>query len=164
MGLVYNDERAGIFAFTDAIDNVNQSFYGLKGHGIVFTSLDDLKGYRIGVHRGTNYANALIQHGGLSVSEVTSDAQNIKKLLLGRISLMLVEVHHIRYLINRQFPDKADKFELVKPPFKVLPLHIAVTKSKYPDHASIVADFNRELKKMHDDGTFARIVKKHESE
>jgi len=52
------------------------------------------------------------------------------------------------------------KLEILEKPLAVRGVNIGVSR-KNPDHEKIVADFNKAIATMKQDGTYARILQKH---
>jgi polar amino acid transport system substrate-binding protein len=95
-------ERDKSCYFSTPISNTSTVFATLRGDPLQLRSLDDLKGIRIGVVAG--FANgddfdAQVAHGTLLLDEGLSDDINIRKLLAGRIRVVVIEKHVLQHLL-----------------------------------------------------------------
>jgi polar amino acid transport system substrate-binding protein len=77
-----------------------------------------------------------------------------------RIDLMISSKAFLLNMIATQFPEWKEEIDVVQPPYKVEKLHNVISKN-IADASTIVADFNRGLQMIKDDGTFDRILQKH---
>jgi len=95
-------ERDKSCYFSTAIASTNTVFATLRDDPLQVRSLGDLKGIPIGVVAG--YANGddfddLVVRGALLLDEGLSDDINIRKLLAGRIRVVVIEKHVLRHLL-----------------------------------------------------------------
>ncbi|TBW57964.1 transporter substrate-binding domain-containing protein [Marinobacter halodurans] len=99
-------ERAPDFYFSDAIIPVRLAFFYRRSDPIDWTTIDDLKGLRIGLSRDYHYGdtiNQAIANGTLESEIARSDDINFRKLLAGRIDLFPIDVAVGRRLLARSF-------------------------------------------------------------
>lgn len=89
-------------------------FYLKKRHDIVADTSDDWQRYSVGVKKGSQIVRHLSREGKRSLQEVTTDLQNLKKLISGRIDLVAIEelafLHALEEYNSRVLP--ADKISL----------------------------------------------------
>jgi polar amino acid transport system substrate-binding protein len=78
--------------------------------------------------------------------------------MVRRVDLMIADVFLMSELLKK-YPDYQGKVKAVSPPVLESSLHLLISKA-HPDHATIVADFDRGLQEMRDDGTFDAIVER----
>jgi ABC-type amino acid transport substrate-binding protein len=64
------------------------------------------------------------------------------------------------YALTSFMPDAVPELEMLPDALVRRALHMGVARSR-ADAAKIVADFNRELVAMNDDGTYRKILDKH---
>ncbi len=131
-----------------------------KADKISYAKLEDLKPYRIGVVRGYVNEEAFDKAGFLKKEEVTEDIGNISKLLNNRIDLFAADKYVGQYLINKNFSDKAKLIDIVEKPLTVQDLYVCFSKQA-KDGQKLQKDFNSGLKKIQDDGTIKKILKKY---
>lgn len=94
--LFKNDERAEFMEFTaePLLLEVTRFFYLDERfpEGLTWETLADLSEYRVGIAEGSSYgalADEAISSGILKTDAVAADLQNMKKLLAGRVDLVL---------------------------------------------------------------------------
>jgi len=154
MGAILSSEREKYFIGTNKIMYYESFLYTRIEENITYTALTDLKVYQIGTIRGTAPEEKL-KSVGLNVNPVGTYEQNFKKLMKKRIDLMEGDMFTLS-----QYPEYKGKIKKVTPPILKQPLVNIISKTR-SDHAIIVADFNRELHKMIQDGSFDTILKKY---
>ncbi|NQV14803.1 transporter substrate-binding domain-containing protein, partial [bacterium] len=156
----YNEEIAKNFAYTDVIGKTETVFFMLKGKNIKYSKLEDLKPYTIGIERGYSCPDKFTSATYLNTEVANNLETNIRKLLDKRIDLIISSRKVMLYLMQARFPGIVDSFEIVDPPLDTLLLYVAFSKKK-PNYQEKVDDFNRGLKMIKDDGTFAKIMRWH---
>lgn len=95
-------ERDKSCYFSTPISNTSTVFATLRGDPLQLRSLRDLIGIRIGVVAGFTNGDdfdSLVGRGALELDEALSDDINIRKLLAGRIRVVVIEKHVLRHLL-----------------------------------------------------------------
>lgn len=152
-------EREQWFVYSSPLLSSIVGFYKRKGAPINFTKLDDLKQYRIGTVNG--YANPPgINADKLNLHEVVSDEINLRKLLLGRIDLVLIEKWVAQDLIRTKLPQESEKLEWMEPPLEYRSQHLVFSR-KADDYLQKFRDFERGLKQLSKDGGLRVILERH---
>ncbi|MCP4111326.1 MAG: amino acid ABC transporter substrate-binding protein [Desulfobacteraceae bacterium] len=160
--LYYTDERAKTIAYTEPIAQDDQVFFQLKGRGISYQgNLHTLQSYKIGVVRSYAYSKEFEEAGFLNKIVSSSPEKNINLLLHKRIDLLIESEKVIIYLLQTKFPEQKDAMEVLAPPVKTQLLYVGFSK-KHPKHKQLVADFNRRLKIIKEDGTMKNINEKYD--
>lgn len=134
-------------------------FARLRGSDAAFDSLEDLAPYRIGVVRGFVNTPEFDSLENLHKEEVKNERMNVKKLLNGRVDLIVIDEFILQHLLQTQFPDRVGDVEFLEPPLAVHPLHLMFTRQR-ASSASLVHDFDRAIEAMQADGTSATIMKR----
>jgi polar amino acid transport system substrate-binding protein len=133
-------------------------FFKLKKSKIKYRNLKDLKPYKIGVVRGyvntKEFDSASYLRKDLAQSELT----NFKKLVAGRIDLLVADKFVGLELIKKHMPEKAAQIEFISETLEEKDLYVCISK-KGRDSDKIVKAFNYGLKKMKADGTVTKILK-----
>lgn len=160
VGAFYSEERSHYFTYSEKLTEAAVVFVSRKGRRITYSSLDDLKPYRIGILRGAVLTQEFDTATYLMTEEVVEHELNIKKLMGDRVDLIVLGKFHLLQILNQKFPDWIDKIEIINPPLMINGLFNAISKQN-PEHERIVSDFNRGLKEIQDDGMFGRIMKRH---
>ena len=156
----YSDERAKMYALSNPFAEGPLVFYKRKEAVISFRSLQDLKPYRIGVVRGYVNSPEFDAADYLTKDIANSDEINLKKLLKGRLDLVVIDKFTSQSILNKIIPEGRDVLECLKPHLQVKPLYLAVSR-KVEGYQHIVKDFNYGLKQISDEGLIKKIMQKH---
>lgn len=148
------------FLLCDPFKGGPLGFFKLKGKQITFNTLQDLKPFRIGIVRG--YVNTAEFDAAtfLQKDESVDDLENLKKLLAGRIDLMVVDKYTGMSILKKNMPEKLDQVEFLSPPLEAKELYVCISK-KTADSTAKLEAFNKGLQSMLADGTFESIMKQH---
>lgn len=92
-------------------------------------SLADLKGYRVGVLKGTIVNMAVFERAGVQFEESYSQESLFKKLKHGRIDLCVVIDLVGQQIIKELFPNELDAFEELKLSGSAAPIAIMVAQN-----------------------------------
>ncbi len=158
----YTEVRAKDFAFSDPY-----LFHEIKfikrtsSQEIQFNNLNDLNGHLIGTIKDYAYSDAFIQSRQFAKLPQNHLLQNLLLLQQGRIDLTLGDQRKIRHELKKYM--KYAEMTILPTPLIRKGTHIAVSKSN-PKHKEIIAGFNKALKAMKADGSYASIVKKYDAE
>jgi len=158
LGAVLTPEREPFFTNTEAIMPFKHLFFSRIEDTITYTDLHELESYRIGIVNGSAIEGTLTE-AELTFEAVTTYEQNLNKLMLGRIDLMVGDNFLMMDLLKKH-PEYDGKINPVSPPIKISTLQNLISKAR-PDHSTVVADFNRALQEMKEDGTFNAIVEEY---
>ncbi len=156
----WSKEREEKSIFTNVITSGPIGLFKNKGRKISFNDLKDLIPYRIGVVRGFVNTQEFDSADYLKKDEVTTNLQNIKKLLKERVDLIVADKFVGFYLLNKYLPHMIGQMEFISPPLQEKKLYICMSKKTEKVNEKVKA-FNKGLKEIKRDGTFDRIMKKH---
>ncbi len=152
-------EREKDFLYSDPVIEVSDVFFHLKSYPFDWKSWADLKGIKIGVTTGYLYGEAFQQaqnSGLIKVFRVTTDLQNLKKLLKKRIDVFVVAQDVGYELLRKHFSSQQAQL-FTSHPKPVRPsmanLHLLLSK-RNPDHKNLMAVFNKGLKEIKQNGKF----------
>jgi len=162
MAAYHTEERAEKMAYTESIGQTEIVFFKKKESDIDirYSKLEDLKSYRIGMIRGAAVSKEFDSADYLHKEEESSPVLNIRKLLKGRINLIVEQRKVILSCLRNQFPDNADSLVALEPPLKISEYYNAFSKN-YPDYEQKVKDFNTGLQMIRIDGTYQKIIDKY---
>ncbi|MBB5606094.1 MULTISPECIES: ABC transporter substrate-binding protein [unclassified Janthinobacterium] len=119
------------------------------------TKLDDLAGKVIGVRAGFRLPEAIAAgaaQGRWTLAEVPTDTANFQKLALRRIDAVLADSSVGLYTLKQL---KLADIRRLAPPLVRFDTYLVFRKNAASP--ALAAAFDRELKRMRQDGTFARI-------
>ena len=146
--------------FSDPFPGGPVVFFKRKDSKIVFRGLEGLRGYTIGVVRGYVNTKAFDAATYLRKEPVKDDFSNIRKLLKKRVDLIVIDEVVGRDLMERHFPDRVDRIEVVAPPLGERALHVCFSR-KVPGYEMRARRFNAGLRQMKIDGTLEAIMERH---
>ncbi|WP_394203100.1 substrate-binding periplasmic protein [Shewanella waksmanii] len=159
IGLWYRQEREQWASYSEPLLSVNIVLLKRKDSDIHFKSLAELAPYRIGIGRG--YANPeAFKQASLKTEAGSSDAENLKKLFLGRVDLVLISEDVAQHLIALGPTEYRHAFTVVGQPLSVELFHFGVSKQRQ-DHLKIVEQFNLALNEMKHSGRVNDILRLH---
>lgn len=120
-------------------------------------NLDTLRPYRIGVVRGYVNQAAFDAADFLNKDVVSSDWQNLEKLLRGRIDLAVVDRYTGYQLLSQNAPALREQLEFVDPPLEVKPLYVLVPKKRAEGEA-LAASLDRGLRTLRRSGRLQQLI------
>ncbi|OUM08923.1 amino acid ABC transporter substrate-binding protein [Pseudomonas syringae] len=121
---------------------------------------EQLHEYRIAVVRGYAYSPAFDNDTLLKKVLVQNFSTAVRMLAAGRVDLALEDEYVARYNLALESDEVRNRVELVPGSLSENSLHILVSL-KNPNHAKIVADFDREIAAMKADGTYEELLRLH---
>lgn len=156
----YNDERTRLGQFSAEYLVNRIRFLKRKDAPLEYNNLKQLHEYPIAVVRGYAYASEFDNDSALQKVPVHNFAMAVRMLAADRVKLTLEDEYVARYYLARESPRVRNAVEFLPKPLSENSLHILVSL-KNPDHAQIVAKFDREIAAMKADGSYARLLRQH---
>ncbi|MCG8683379.1 MAG: transporter substrate-binding domain-containing protein [Desulfobacterales bacterium] len=153
----YADSVKAYAAFSNPMPGGPLGFYKQKGADINFNGLESLKGKKIGVVTGYVNTEEFDNASFLTKDASKDDLTNLKKLVAGRIDLMVSDKFVGKYLAQTNMPDKVDSIEFMSPSLAELDLFVCVP-NKSGKQSAILEAFNTGIKQMKEDGTLKKIL------
>ena len=127
---------------------------------IDFQNLEQLHDYPIAVVRGYAYSAAFDGDTQLQKVPVHNFVMAVRMLAAQRVRLTLEDEYVARYYLSRESLRVRNAVEFLPKALSENSLHILVSL-KNPEHAQIVAGFDREIAKMKVDGSYERLMRLH---
>lgn len=156
----YTEERAEEVLFSDTIgESTTKFFYYGQDTPYQYSTLDDLKPYKIAGVKGYFYEEAFTQ-AGLDVSYTADETSALKRLAAGRVDLMPLNELVGWGLIKELFPDEVNRFGTLETPYDTSELKLVVSKT-YPDAQDYLQRFNATLQQVKTGDTYQQILKKY---
>ena len=152
-------ERLEEYDFSEAVFiSTGRLFYmpERQKNPIAYEKLTDLQAYRIGGVLGYWYEKPFAE-AELKTDYVSSDETNIQKLYLGRVDLAASEELVGWALIQKLYPQEANRFAVAEKSLNEDPLRLLVSRS-YPDSAALLQKFNAALKAVEAKGIIGQIL------
>jgi len=153
-------ERAESLTFSNSILDSRVVVITLSSYPFNYTKLEDLKGHTVGVGRGWGYPDTFSNADYFTREPVVDLELNIKKLLYGRLKIIVGEELATRYTVTKKFKDSAARLSYSKISISENPLHVGFSMNT-EDNKRIAEKFNQALEKMKKDGSFDEILKFH---
>ena len=156
----YKEERTAILEYSEPVWTVKILFFARQTQPIEFQTVDELKSYTIGVTRGSSMHTEL-EKAGFRLDPVTDALLNIRKLLAGRIDLVVGDREYLLYVLQKHFsPAEQKQIKLLSPAYSQESMHVGFSK-QVPGYKELTAAFNKGLEQIKADGTYDAIVEKH---
>lgn len=150
------EERDPLFHWVGPFDRVQWVFVTHKNSGITIRSLDDARKLSaIGTYIDDARDQFLVEQGFGNLQRSTSNSINFKKLIRGRLDLVVSTTAGMPITAKRA---KVDLDELsIAYVFKEMDLYLAISKQTPPE---TVRKWQAAFEDMKEDGTFSRIYRK----
>lgn len=158
IGWYWNEDRAQDFLFSDPVFVESQVLFFLKDRPLPWSALSDLQGKSIGAVRGYTYGDdfkKLEESKRINVQRTSSDAQNLKMLLAGRIDAVVISRAVGTRLVQGLGATGSARIIFDPRPINSGPLHLIFPKC-LDKSAEWLAVFNRSLKKLKSAGLVER--------
>lgn len=127
---------------------------------IKYDTIEDLRGYRIGVISGS-FLSSTFEKANLIYESTTSIDQSIHKLVAGRLDFYIDDRVVLYDAVQRLYPDKVGNFKLLPKSFgKKTPTGLLISRT-YPEAQGILDKFNKGLAIIRKSGEYDRIVQKY---
>ncbi len=156
-GIYKNEKRLQIYDYSEPIYAEKILLYTPKGKSFDFNSVDDLQGKQIGILTGWSYGDEFDQAkeaGVFTVQEVSSDKDNLEKLLLGRVdAVAAIEAGASQIIEEKGY---GDRFEVLPNPLVINDTYLVFSKGV--QQLPLLGQFNQTLAEMKQDGTYAAIT------
>lgn len=159
-------ETQAAFWVSDPVVNTSYVFFHLKSYPFHWESVYDLAGRKIGWTRGYQYPKEFmnaVNEGKIKVDIVTTDEQNYRKLLAGRIDIFpndaIVGYAQIRKTFS---PEEVQQFTHHPKELEKSTLHLMISKN-CRNASLFLEQFNAGLKRLQDDGRIEQMYRDFEA-
>ncbi|MCP3942327.1 MAG: amino acid ABC transporter substrate-binding protein [Desulfobacteraceae bacterium] len=157
LGAFHTKERETFYIYSNPISTSSLVFVTKKERDIKYTTLKDFKNYQIGTIRGYTYSPGFDNAAYLHKQPVQDVRINIKKLLKGRIDIIIDSRAVILNILKKEFPDHIDSLKIIEPPLKVNSLYVPISK-RIENAQQIVDALNKGLQAIIEDETYFNIL------
>jgi sorbitol/mannitol transport system substrate-binding protein len=121
--------------------------YKLDAQTSITETLNKLKNYTFGILRGSLNTPEFDRANFLKKEEVNNDRQNLEKLFLNRVDLVVIDKYTAADLMVSHYPQMIGDLEFLDPPLAKKSFHVAFSKNS-KQHQKILEAFNKGLKEM----------------
>jgi polar amino acid transport system substrate-binding protein len=129
---------------------------GRKDEDVSATALSDLKGKRIAIVEGYAYGDALDKSGAILV-RARGEEESLTFVLQNKADYVLMDDLVVQYIVNNYADEAKAKLNIGATPLVRRPLFFAVRRAR-PDAASIISQFNAQLRGMIADRTYHKLL------
>lgn len=160
-GMLRTPDRENLFAWIGAGGSYSASFYRIADNDIFdLNEVVDAKKFTIGVYLGDAKAEVLADLGLTQFEYAEGDHLNLRKLLLGRIDLMVVDDLVMSDLVRSEGVDPSRIVKEMQIPQLSGDTYIAFQKNTDP---ALVAEFRKALEEIRANGVFDAIRERHQT-
>ncbi|MGB6034947.1 MAG: transporter substrate-binding domain-containing protein [Cryomorphaceae bacterium] len=152
------EKREQYLLYSEPILHNQLVLVGLKGADVSATSIDNLKGKRVGLVEGYAYGEEIEGAEGVTFTKGKNDQANVLQLLEKNLDYILVDGLLVAYLRSYQAEDAEKHLEMGTTPLVTRALHFAIQKD-IEDAEELMKNFNAAISEMQVDGTYHRILK-----
>jgi polar amino acid transport system substrate-binding protein len=160
IGPGYTEERAKTIIFTEPVTTYHTMLFALKGKEITYSKYEDLKSYTIGMIKAQAINTEFDGASYLKKEIGDTPEANIKKLLAGRIDLLIDNKEALEGEVKAGFPNDVGKLVAIEPPLLEKKIYCGFSK-KFPESEQMTKDFNSGLKIITDDGTVKKLMEQY---
>lgn len=158
LGWELTDEHLANFYLSEPVIYVDRALFHLKRVPFDWTTIDDLRRWRLGAAAGYSYGeqwDRAVRSGRIVVEEAATDATNLRKLLLGRVDAVAMETDVAEYLM-RQLLTPQEAAQITHHPRRLpsMPICLALSR-QLADAPELLARFNRGLQRLKESGVYA---------
>jgi polar amino acid transport system substrate-binding protein len=157
VGVWHSPEREAAFVFSKPVvsNRIVLCRKGSRGPAR-FTGFAALRPYTVGVVRG--YADPPeLAAAKVHTEAVNDDLQNLRKLMVGHIDLVLIDSRVAHHLARKHLPGQAAELKCLQPAVQEHPQYLVVSR-RAADADEIVAAFNERLQGLRDSGEWDEIA------
>ena len=158
----YTLDRDKYLDFSQPYLESSVHFIKRKDTSFEYNKFDDLEGMTIGVIESYAYDEDFNESRFIEKINASSLNENLRKLVEGEIDLSLDDELVLRYTLNQWMPNEMATLEILAKPLTTRGVNIGVSREN-PEHARIVADFDKAIAQMKKDGTHDKIMRKHKA-
>lgn len=156
----YSKDRAETYAISEPYFRTILTLCATRKKSIDYDgSVESLKPYTIGVVRGFVNTEAIDQALFLKKDTTETDVLNLRKLLHGRVDLIVIDKYQSIHLVKNNPTIEADikDIQFISPILEEKTLHVLFSKKK-PDWQDKLKRFNKGIKEIKADGTLNDIM------
>lgn len=154
------EERKDFLMYSNPYTVNEVKFIKKKYDPFEYFDLSSLKGKSVGIIRGYGYGDEFMNSTGFKRETTSNFMLNVKKLVAGRIDLIIEDVIVARAKINKKDPALLGKIEFTKKPFSRKEVHVTCGFAN-PRHKEIISAFNKGLMEIKSNGKYASIMSKY---
>jgi polar amino acid transport system substrate-binding protein len=156
----FTQERTSYLVYSDEYMKNEIKFIKRADDPFEYTDMKSLDGKNVGIVRGYGYGDEFLNATNFTKNETKDLIGNLRKLVNKRIDLTLEDEAVASSIMMIQNGVDRSQFAFTKGALSVNPLHVT-SGTKNPKSKDLVAAFNKGLKAIKDNGTYAKILAKY---
>lgn len=160
MPAYHSAEREKSYDFSKPLPGGPVGLVARKADGLVWTSLADLRGKRLGVVRGYLNLPELDDDPLWIKDPAPDDLHSLRKLLLGRVDLVFIDRLVAAHLLRGELAAQAEELVDLGPELAQRDLHVMFPTGDGAGQ-TLCAEFDRQLEAMRADGSLSALFDKH---
>ncbi|ABM27844.1 MAG TPA: ABC transporter substrate-binding protein [Desulfovibrio sp.] len=156
------EARAKRYLFSRPFARNRLLFMQRAGESFVFAGQESLKGKTVGTIRGYGYTDAFMADTSIRREEVTNFKDNVRKLVSGRVDLIIEDELVARTQLEQLPADLAGQVAFIEPPLVTNDLYVVA----YPDNPGaqdIIRAFDAGLAAMIADGSYKALMERYDA-
>ncbi|MCP4345611.1 MAG: amino acid ABC transporter substrate-binding protein [Desulfobacterales bacterium] len=165
--LFYTEKRAkyALYAFAEPMHYSTYNLFVRKGYEFEFNGLKDLYDKKVGIARAFSISNEFdkaVKDGKIKIEEVNTSEQNLGKLMLNRVDVIVG--NEIVTMYNANILNIRDQLSKLPMPIKKRgKAYLALSKASknIKNKAELLEKINHAFKAVNADGTYQKIVDKY---
>ncbi len=154
-------ERRKLFYISEPVIDIQYVFFYLSDRQFDWDTMDDLAGLKVGGTLKYNYGEAFKQaeeSGKITVERVASDAQNLQKLIQGRIDVFANEIASGYAMIHQHLaPAQVKRITHHPKPVRAAPHHVLLSR-KVKRNKALIKIFNAGLNQLKVSGKLDQYI------
>lgn len=157
-GIYKNRARLKIYDYSEPLFEERLAVYVKKGKAFNFSRLPDLKGKIIGLNSAWSYGDAFDaarKKYHFTVKEATSNSQNFRKLIAGKIDCLVADQIAASQIISKD--NLTNQVEKLDKPAAINDAYLAFSKGL--KKKGLLEKFNGTLEEMKKDGSYRKVVR-----
>lgn len=160
IGAWYSKERENFFYYSKPIGQSTLSLLKLKERSFPDENIEELRKYKIGFVKSYYYPEILDKSMFKNYLLTNNTDVLIKFLLYKKVDLIPEVYEVVNYTLKTSYKNYIGLIEAVGDPLEVNQIYVVFSKKK-KNAGKLLGDFNRELDRMIEDGTFDQIMNKY---
>ncbi len=153
----YADSITAYARFSDPIPAGPLGFFKRADADIDFTTLELLKGYRIGIVKGYINSREFDMANYLEKHPVKDDLSNLKLLLAGRVDLVVADKYVGHHLVNLHMPDQLAAIKFLPKILEQKDIFVCIS-TKIQKTGYFLNAFNEGFRQMKADHTLDELL------
>jgi polar amino acid transport system substrate-binding protein len=158
--LWHSKHRTQWFQFSEPFTDSELIFYKRKSLKINYRTLSDITPFTVGTVQKYAYPESFANNVKIKKDQVLTDEKNIKKLILGRIDMALIDKRMAQFILRKNHPEQQHLFDSVGT-LKNENYYLAISKNT-SNYKQKLEAFNLGLAKIKENGILAKIIRKYE--